>query len=210
MSVSALSATTGTDVAAARGRAQHRVAGWVVVFGAVIGFAASWQLTLDKIRLIADPAFTPACSISTVLNCGSVMQSAQSTAFGFPNSLIGIAAFAMALPLGIALIAGTRLPQMLSWGLMAGSVAGALFVHWLAFHTAVTIGAVCLYCVAVWIATLSILGAASSVRLSLCLARPHRPRTVKILTAVHDWLPVAVVGWIGLLGIGVVTGLVTR
>ena len=68
---------------------------WVMLLAGISGFIASFILTIDKFKVLKDSGFTPSCSINETLNCKSVMLSDQAEVFGFPNSLIGIATFAM-------------------------------------------------------------------------------------------------------------------
>ncbi len=65
---------------------------WVLIAG-VIGLAAAFTLTVEKIEILINPAYVPSCSINPVLSCGSVMITPQASVFGFPNPLIGIVAF---------------------------------------------------------------------------------------------------------------------
>ncbi|MDP2014414.1 MAG: vitamin K epoxide reductase family protein, partial [Actinomycetota bacterium] len=94
------------------------------------------------------------------------------------------------------------------WGLLAGTVAGTVFIHWLAIQTPSEIGALCLYCVAVWIATLTALGAVASACLSYLLPSAQPGRLTSILSFTYDWMPVLVAMWISVLAIVVTVGLV--
>ncbi|MFN6554927.1 vitamin K epoxide reductase family protein, partial [Mycolicibacterium septicum] len=64
---------------------------WILIAG-VLGLAAALALTVEKIELLIDPSYVPTCSINPVISCGSVMTTWQASAFGFPNSLIGVVA----------------------------------------------------------------------------------------------------------------------
>ena len=67
---------------------------WLLVVTGALGLVASFVITVDKIRLAENPDFRPSCSINPILSCTNVMRSAQASAFGFPNPLIGLAAYA--------------------------------------------------------------------------------------------------------------------
>jgi len=131
--------------------------GVVMLVGAVAGFFASFVLTIDKIRLLKDSQFVPSCNISETLNCKSVILSEQAEVFGFPNSLIGVGAFAAFVAVGVALLAGIRFPAWFWKMALVGTVAAALFCHWLAYQTTFVIGALCPYCMVAWSGTLLIL-----------------------------------------------------
>lgn len=128
-----------------------------MLLGSVAGFIASFLLTVDKIRILKDSQFNPSCNISEVLNCKSVMLSKQAEVFGFPNSLIGIGAFAIFTAVSVAILGGVRFPAWF-WSLaLVGVVLGILFSHWLAYQTTFVIGALCPYCMIAWFGTFLIL-----------------------------------------------------
>jgi len=66
---------------------------WWVLIAGVIGLIASTTLTVEKIELLRNPSYVPSCNINPIVSCGSVMTTPQASVLGFPNSLIGIAAF---------------------------------------------------------------------------------------------------------------------
>lgn len=133
-----------------------RSVGWVLAVGGAVGTAAAFALILDKIRLLEDPEFVPACSISPVLSCGSVMTSPQAEVFGFPNPLLGVAAFPIVTTIGVVVLAGARLPRWVWAGLQLGATVGVVFVHWLMVQSLYRIGALCPYCLVVWVVTITV------------------------------------------------------
>jgi uncharacterized membrane protein len=142
---------------------EHQVAGGarrglaaLLTAGGAIGFVASFVLTVELIRLLEDPAYVPSCSFNPVLSCGSVMQTWQAGVFGFANTLIGIAAFAVVVTIGVVLLSGVTLPRWFWLGLQAGTFLGAVFVHWLIYQSLYEIGALCPYCMIVWAVTIPI------------------------------------------------------
>lgn len=124
--------------------------------GGAIGFFAAFILTAEKYELLADPAFIPSCDLSPVVSCGSVMESWQASVFGFPNSLIGIAGFAVVMTIGMALLAGASFKRWFWIGLELGTIFGIVFVHWLFYNSVYVIGALCPYCMVVWTVTIPI------------------------------------------------------
>jgi uncharacterized membrane protein len=131
--------------------------GLVALIGGVIGFIASFLLTIDKIKLLKDSQFVPSCNISETLNCKSVMLSEQAEVFGFPNSLLGIGAFAIFIAIGVALLAGVEFPSWFWQIALVGTVLAILFSHWLAYQTTFVIGALCPYCMVAWVGNFMIL-----------------------------------------------------
>lgn len=134
----------------------ERALGWLLLVGGLTGFAAAFTLMVEKLELLTDPTYTPSCSLNPILNCGSVMKTDQAELFGFPNPLIGIAAFPVLAATGVALIGGARLSRPYWLGLQAGVTLAAGFVVWLIFQSLYRIGALCPYCMIVWAVVLPV------------------------------------------------------
>ena len=129
--------------------------GWVLLVCGWIGLSAAFVLLVEKIRLVADPAYVPSCSISPLLSCGSVMSTPQAELLGFPNPILGVAGFAVLTTVALTVLTRVRLPSW-SWvGLTVGTGLGTVFVHWLIFQSLYRIGALCPYCMVVWVVTVA-------------------------------------------------------
>ncbi len=127
----------------------RRFAGWLSIAG-LLGGSAAFALTVDKLRLAQDPSFVPSCNLNPVINCGNVMSTDQASAFGFPNSIIGVGAFAVLATIGVGLLAGARFRPWFWAGLQVGALFGVGFVHWLAYESMFRIGSLCPWCMVVW------------------------------------------------------------
>ena len=127
-----------------------RLLPWLLLVGGLVGLLAAFVLTVEKIELLTDDTYVPTCSINPVLNCGSIMRTDQAEVFGFPNPLLGLAAFPVLATTGATLLAGARLRRWYWLGLQTGATAGVLFVGWLTFQSLYRIGALCPYCMIVW------------------------------------------------------------
>lgn len=127
----------------------------LVVLGGA-GLYGAFALAVDKYKILEDPTFSPGCDLNPVLSCGTVMVTDQGSVFGFPNPLIGLMAFALVVTLGVLVAGGVALPRWVLAGLACGSFLGVVFVHWLAFQSLYRIGALCPWCLVVWIVTLAI------------------------------------------------------
>jgi uncharacterized membrane protein len=136
---------------------------WWVLFAGVTGLIASATLTVEKIELLLNPSYVPSCNLNPIVSCGSVMTTPQASALGFPNSLIGIAAFSVVTVTGLLAVTKVRLPQWYWVGITVGTLAAAGFVHWLIFQSLYRIGALCPYCMVVWVATISLLVVVASI-----------------------------------------------
>jgi len=181
-----------------------RLHGIFLAVAGAIGLAAAAQLTIDKFRIITNPGFLPPCTISEQVNCGTVMSSWQSTAFGFPNSLIGIAGFAVVVTVGVAILAGASLARWFWWGLLSGSVLGALFTQWLAWQTAFDVRALCLYCAAVWVAALTVLGTSINI---VATGAAHPEAATESKPNWVGWIPVVVIAWLSVMAVVVAWGI---
>ncbi|GAA2749695.1 vitamin K epoxide reductase family protein [Kitasatospora cinereorecta] len=142
--------TPGTSATPAGPAAPSRPYAWLLLIGGLLGLAASAVLTFDKIRLLQNPGYRPSCNINPIISCGSVMQTPQAEAFGFPNSLIGLAAFGAITAIGAGALAGAAYRRWFWLGLQAGSLLGVGFVVWLINQALYQIGALCPYCMVVW------------------------------------------------------------
>ena len=132
-----------------------RAVGWVLLVCGWVGLSAAFVLLVEKIRLVAGPSYVPSCSISPLLSCGSVMSTPQAELFGFPNPILGVAGFAALVTVAVTIISGARLPSWYWIGLTAGTALGTVFVHWLIFQSVHRIGALCPYCMVVWVVTVA-------------------------------------------------------
>ncbi|MFM8205829.1 MAG: vitamin K epoxide reductase family protein, partial [Actinomycetales bacterium] len=57
--------------------ATRKISSFIMLFGSITGFIASFILTVDKIEVLKDSGYIPSCNISETLNCKSVMLSKQ-------------------------------------------------------------------------------------------------------------------------------------
>ena len=136
---------------------------WWVLIAGVVGLVASVTLTVEKIKLLLNPSYVPSCNINPIVSCGSVMATPQASVLGFPNSLVGIAGFTVVAVTGVLAVTNVPLPRWYWVGLTAGILAATGFVHWLIFQSLYRIGALCPYCMVVWVATISLLVVVSTI-----------------------------------------------
>lgn len=180
MTVTAAAEAEGTPAERSARPAVGRLSAvWVLIAG-LVGLAAALVLTYEKIELLINPDYVPSCSINPVLSCGSVMSTPQASLFGFPNPMIGIVAFTVVVVTGVLAVAGVSLPRWYWVLLAAGTLLGAVFVHWLIFESLYRIGALCPYCMGVWTVTIPLLVVVSAIAL-----RPLH--TNPVARTVHQW-----------------------
>lgn len=123
---------------------------WILVIGGFIGLICAFVLSMEKIALLKNPAYQPSCNLNPVLSCGSIIRTAQASAFGFPNPFIGLFGYGVVITVGMGLLAGATFKRWFWRGLEAGTLFGILFCHWLAYQSLYNIGALCIYCMVVW------------------------------------------------------------
>lgn len=126
---------------------KHRVAYSVLVFGALVGFIASfWQL-LEKISLLKNPHLPLSCNLNAVFNCSNILNAHQSSVFGFPNSLLCIILFTVALTAGLVGLTGTKIHKYLRFFFQFLALFTVGFGLWYLWQSIYNIGAICIFCV---------------------------------------------------------------
>lgn len=133
-----------------------KLVAYILAVAGLIGFVASFMLTIETIKVYQNPSYIPTCSINPILNCRSLMETSQATVLGFANSLMGVAAFAGITVVGFGLLAGATFKKWFWQGLFAGAALGLVFIHWLIFESLYSIGSLCPFCMAVWAAMIPI------------------------------------------------------
>ncbi|WP_420716945.1 vitamin K epoxide reductase family protein [Streptomyces sp. H27-H5] len=171
---------------------------WLLVLTGAAGVLASWVITLDKFLLLEDPNFKPACSLNPVVSCGSVMKSDQAAAFGFPNPMLGLAAYAVVVCVGMGLLAGAHYRGWFWLGLNAGTLFGTVFCGWLMVQSLYEINALCLWCCLAWVATLLMFWAVTAHTVAAGIL--PAPGPVRGFFTEFGWAPPALhLGVIGML-----------
>lgn len=130
--------------------------GLVLLIGGLIGLAAAFDLTYERIASLIDPGHVISCDFNPVLSCGTVMNTEQASVFGFPNPIIGLAAFPLVVFTGVLLLSRVSLPRWIALAFNLGTLAGLAFVCWLIFQSVYRIGVLCPWCMVVWTVVLPI------------------------------------------------------
>ena len=122
----------------------------ILVVAGIVGAVSTFILVMERLALYTDPQHKTSCDISPFISCGSVMASWQAKLFGFPNQFIGIVAFTIILLTAALFISRVVLPRWYWVALYAGTTLGMTMIVWLWYQSLYSIGALCLYCMAVW------------------------------------------------------------
>jgi uncharacterized membrane protein len=115
----------------------------------VIGLIVSFILSVEKIHLLEQPNATLSCSFNLVLNCSTVMQTWQSSVFGFPNMYIGLMAFPVVITVAAVALAGAALPRWFWRAVHVCYGLGLIFAYWLFFQSVYDIQVLCPWCLVI-------------------------------------------------------------
>jgi len=129
-----------------------RILPWLLIIGGIIGIIASLVITSEKFALAANPNHQTMCDLNPIISCGSVMKSDQASAFGFPNTYIGLVGFPIVVTTGVAMLAGARFKRWWWLGMQAGLTFGVVFAYWLLWQSMYRIHALCPWCLSVDVA----------------------------------------------------------
>ena len=124
-----------------------------LIIAGIIAFAAAFALTLDYIRLLEDPNAQLSCSFSVLIGCATNLAAPQGAVLGFPNSLIGLAAWSALITIGVAILAGARFARWFWVGLNLGMLGAMIFVIWLIIESIFVLDVLCPWCMVTWAVT---------------------------------------------------------
>jgi uncharacterized membrane protein len=127
---------------------------WFLIVAGATGWIASFLLTLERFHVAANPDATLSCDVATFISCKSVMLSPEAKLLGFPNPLIGLAAYFAPFLVGFAILAGAKFAAWFWRWFFVGHALGFVFVTWLFSVAVFDIGALCPYCMVAWAASI--------------------------------------------------------
>jgi uncharacterized membrane protein len=124
-----------------------------MVISGALGLLASFVLSIDALKLAADPNADLGCNVNAAISCGTVALSPEATLFGFPNAFLGIAAEAVVITVAVAVLGRVVFPRWFMLGAQAIYTLGFLFAWWLFFVSYFGIGALCPWCLLITVTT---------------------------------------------------------
>jgi uncharacterized membrane protein len=139
-----------------RVRALRRTNAWIfstMLFSAGLSLTASLVLSIDAVRLAADPSVSLSCNLNSVISCGTVATSWQAQLLGFPNAFLGLIAEPVVITIAVASLGGVRFPR---WFMLSAQIVysiGFIFAYWLFYQSMFNIGALCPWCLLITAST---------------------------------------------------------
>lgn len=124
-----------------------------MLVSACLSLTASFVLSVDAMRLAADPSTALSCNINAVISCGTVATSWQAHLFGFPNAFLGLVAEPVVITIAVASLGGVRFPRWFMFSAQVVYTIGVLFAYWLLYQSMFRIGALCPWCLLVTVST---------------------------------------------------------
>ncbi len=143
----------------------HTGAFVVILLAGVIGLMAALQLSIDAVKLAENPLADLSCNISEKISCATVGLSWQASLLGFPNAFLGLITQPVLITIAVAALGGVRFPRWFMLAAEAGFAAGLLFAIWLFEQSYFVIGALCPYCMALYVTTLCAFAAITRVNI---------------------------------------------
>lgn len=134
-------------------RHDNRVIFATMLASACVSLLASFVLSIDALRLAADPGITLTCDISSTLSCGTVAQAWQAQLFGFPNAFLGLVAEPVVITIAVASLGGVRFPRWFMLSAQTVYTLGLVFAYWLFTQSMFVIHALCPWCLLVTVST---------------------------------------------------------
>ena len=175
-----------------------RARAWLVAF-AVLGLASSAAAAYTHYRLLTQPGYLGVCDMNATVSCSQVYLSRFGAIAGVPVALLGLIWFSMIALLVLAAGHGPAAFQRNAGGyFFALSIVGLAFSAYLAGVSLLVLRAVCLFCLATYVAVVGLFVVSLAERDGLG-ALPRRAagdsgallRNPRGLTTTALWLAVA-------------------
>lgn len=126
----------------------------LLIVSGLVGWWAAFSLTMEKFEGLANPGRAASCDFSKLVQCSENLNSTQGAIFGFPNPIIGLAAWIAPIVVGVALLSGARFTRWFWVILWLGFVGAITFVVWLISQSIFVLGTLCPWCMVTWSVTI--------------------------------------------------------
>ncbi|NUJ86856.1 vitamin K epoxide reductase family protein [Plantibacter sp. MCCC 1A11337] len=164
-----------------------------LIVAGVIGWIAAFALTLDKFQLLQDPNAQLGCNLSILVQCGVNLNSWQGAILGFPNPIIGLAAWIAPIAVGVAVLAGAQFARWFWIAFNIGFLGALGFVIWLISQSIFVLGTLCPWCMVTWSVTIPSFIAVTAFTLRNGII-PASPAVRRVAGVVSSWIVVVTLG----------------
>ncbi|MEV1129560.1 vitamin K epoxide reductase family protein [Agromyces sp. NPDC049794] len=137
-------------------RSRHTGLAVFLVIAGALGLLAAFELSLEKVLVLADPGHVPSCNVGILVSCSTNLGSWQGALFGFPNPFIGLMTWPVVITIGVAMLAGARFARWFWLGLNVGVLGAIIFVAWLIAQSIYVLGVLCPWCMLTWVVTIPV------------------------------------------------------
>jgi uncharacterized membrane protein len=177
-----------------------------MLVSAALSLTASFVLSIDAVRLAADPQTALSCNVNAVISCGTVATSWQASLLGFPNAFLGMVAEPVVITIAVASLGGVRFPRWFMFTAQIVYTIGVIFAYWLFYQSMFDIGALCPWCLLVTASTTLVFATLTHVN----IRDGNLPLPPRILSALNDAVEadldaIAVTIWLAALALAVVS-----
>jgi uncharacterized membrane protein len=164
-----------------------------LIVAGVVGWYAAFALTVEKFVLLTDPTEALGCDFSVLVQCRANLESWQGSLFGFPNPIIGLAAWIAPIVVGVALLSGARFARWFWLLFNLGAVAALAFVIWLISQSVFVLGTLCPWCMVTWSVTIPLFWAVTLYNLKSGNI-PGSEGVRRIAGGLYGWIPAITIG----------------
>jgi uncharacterized membrane protein len=154
VSSSGCNACNNPDVSETQSTQRPVVLAIFFIIVGLIGWYAAFALTVEKFDLLVNPDAIASCDFSIIVQCKANLNSWQGSVFGFPNSLLGLTAWAAPIAVGVSLLAGARFDRWFWIAFNAGALGAFSFVVWLISNSIFDLNTLCPWCMVTWAVTI--------------------------------------------------------
>lgn len=121
--------------------------GVIIFVFAILGFIASFTLSVDKLDILRNPNQQLPCNINSYFNCGIVMRSKYAEVAGIPWSFLGVAGYPAVMLLGLIIIERKKMSLWLTWLTTLPAFCAFALSTYFMYVSAYLIGVFCPWCI---------------------------------------------------------------
>ncbi|HEU0257739.1 MAG TPA: vitamin K epoxide reductase family protein [Microbacteriaceae bacterium] len=162
-----------------------------LIVAGTIGLAAAFLLTNDKFTLLQNPHAQLNCNFSVLVGCSKNLTEWQGSVFGFPNPVLGLMCWPVPITVGVATLAGARLPRWFWLLFNLFVLAAVVLVGWFIWQSVFALFVLCPWCMVTWAVTIPTFWALTLHNLSSGHI-PLAPRARRVFHTLYSWTPVIV------------------